>query len=141
MDGGGALVLRLRRRKHRPEGSLLSRRCLCQTHGPGRCPPHRLSPYLSKFKVGERLWGWTPAEFTRLMKRMLSLLLAPDAEKFSLKAFRAVKATELAKAGSALGSILAAGEWKSTAFMRYVDEDAVDASAVLGMVTEASDSE
>ena len=75
------------------------------------------------------------------MKRMLSLLLAPDAEKFSLKAFRAGKATELAKAGSALGSILAAGEWKSTAFMRHVDEDAVDASAVLGMVTEASDSE
>jgi hypothetical protein len=141
IDGSGALVLRLKRRKHRPEGSLLSRRCLCRTRGPSRCPPHRLMPFLEKFKVGERLWAWTPAEFARIMKRMLSLLLTPGADNFSLKAFRAGKATELAKAGSALGTILAAGEWKSTAFMRYVDEDAVDASTVLGMVINASDSD
>jgi hypothetical protein len=72
---------------------------------------------------------------------MLVLLSVPDAEKFSLKAFRAGKATELARSGSALGTILAAGEWRSNAFMRYVDEDAVDSSAVLGMVMDASDSD
>ena len=141
VDDGGALVLRLQRRKHRPQGSLLSRRCLCGTVGPNRCPPHRLGPFLSRKSVGEKLWEWSSSDFKNLVRRLLVLLSVPDAERFSLKAFRAGKATELARSGNALGTILAAGEWRSNAFMRYVDEDAVDSSTVLGMVMDASDSD
>ncbi len=88
-----------------------------------------------------RIWEWSPQEASRLLKRLLLLLLTPGADKFTLKAFRAGKATELAKAGTTLGQILAAGEWKSSAVTRYVDEDALDASALVSMVTEESDGE
>ena len=76
-----------------------------------------------------------------MLRRLLTLLMAPGAERFTLKAFRAGKATELAKAGATLGSILTAGEWKSAAVTRYVDEDALDASAFIGIVAESSDGE
>ena len=141
VDGRGALVLRLRRRKHRPEGSLLSRTCSCRTTGSNRCPPHRLSGFLARFPVGAKLWSWDSQELTRLLKRLLTLLMVPGADKFTFKAFRAGKATELAKAGATLGSILLAGEWKSSAVTRYIDEDALDAPALIGIVADGSDGE
>ena len=141
LDGGGALVLRLQRRRHRSCGSLMSRKCLCRAHGSSRCPTHRLSTVLSQFRAGQRLWNWTAPEFARLVKRLLFLLMTPGAERFTLKAFRAGKATELAKSGATLSAVLAAGEWKSSAFTKYVDEDAVDSATVACMVADCSDGE
>ena len=53
--------------------------------------------------------------------------------------FRAGHATCLAKEGKSLGRILQAGEWKSAAFLSYVDEDAVDSSEFSNLVLDESD--
>ena len=50
---------------------------------------------------------------------------------FSLKAFRAGRATEMIKQNISLGSVLRAGEWRSAAMLRYLAEDEID-SEVLG---------
>ena len=58
----------------------------------------------------------------------------------NLKAFRAGRATSLAAAGSPMGIILAAGEWKSSTFLQYCHANEVSISAVLDVVcTEDED--
>ena len=72
---------------------------------------------------------------------MLTLCATADVAKFTLKAFRAGKATALAASGKSLGTILQAGEWRSSAFMSYVDTDVVDAAQILDQTLGASDEE
>ena len=64
-----------------------------------------------------------------------------QASDFTLKTYRASAATALAACGHSLGDILRAGEWRSSAFLRYVDEDMVDGSSVLAAAIDASDVE
>ena len=63
-----------------------------------------------------------------------TLLGHKDANRCTLKPFRAGRATSLAAAGPPIGVILAAGEWKSSAFLRYCQADEVSVSAVLEVV-------
>ena len=51
------------------------------------------------------------------------------------------RATQMAKDGHSLPSILNAGEWRSAALFNYVDLDAVDAHVALNTVFEVSDAE
>ena len=97
------LHLRLRRRKNRPAGSHLSRPCLCKEVGPHLCT----------------------------LRKFLSLSLVEDSQKFTLKAFRAGRATEMAAQGNALGTILLAGEWSGSAVLRYVNVDAIEEQSFL----------
>ena len=69
------------------------------------------------------------------------MLACDRAEQYSLMAFRAGRATALAAKGVSLGDILRAGEWRSSAFLRYVDEDVVDAAQMLNRIYEVSDGE
>ena len=123
---GQSLFLRLARRKNRPQGSLLRRGCLCSKWGQGRCPVHRLAPYLAMLQQGQPLWPFNAAHFCGWLHRVLMLLSVEGAAKVTLKAFRAGKATALAEAGFSIGEILRAGEWQSRAFLTHIDEDAVD---------------
>lgn len=69
------------------------------------------------------------------------MLGTDGAQRFTLKAFRAGKATELARSGKSLGAILSAGEWRSAAVLRYVDEDVVDAAEMLKTAVDQSSDE
>ena len=40
-----------------------------------------------------------------------------------------------------MGTILQAGEWRSSAFLRYVDEDVVDGASLLARAIDVSDAE
>ena len=80
------------------------------------------------------LFDLTSSSFLKAVRRMLTLLGHKEANKCTLKAFRAGRATSLAAAGSPKGMILAAGEWKSSAFLRYCQADDVSVSAVLEVV-------
>ena len=141
IDTNGALVLRLQRRKHRPQGSLLRRKCLCNKNGPNLCVVHRLQPVLSGLGPGGRLFNYSAVQFLSLVKRFLTQLCVEHAQLFTLKASRAGKATALASAGNSLGLILAAGEWRSRAVLNYVDEDAFDGAQVVAREMDASDCE
>ena len=63
------------------------------------------------------------------------------AETFTLKAFRAGKANALVLAGAPLGQLLAAGEWRSRAVLKYVDEDVFDGARLIAAEMEHSDCE
>ena len=140
VDNSRGLCLRLQRRKHRPNGSFLVRGCSCREVGSTRCPPHRIGPFLTGLEYGQRLWQWSASEWRHLVRRALTQLFVNDAQSFTLKGFRAGKATELARKGLPLGEIMAAGEWKSGAGLRYIDTDAVD-MACFTRVLDTSDSD
>ena len=75
------------------------------------------------------------------IRHVLAGLRVPNPELYTLKMFRAGHATELAKMGKSVGENLQAGEWRSAAFLSYVDEDLVDAAQVLDQVIDDSDME
>ena len=54
------------------------------------------------------------------------------------KAFRAGRATQLAREGKPIHMIMQMGEWRSAAILNYVSADALDASAFWQEVQEES---
>ena len=90
---------------------------------------------------GERLWTSTSHLMLATLRRVLRTAGADRPEEFTFKAFRAGHATALAEEGKSIGDILNAGEWRSAAFLSYVDEDVVDAGQILEQVLDDSDCE
>ena len=133
--------LRLRQRKNRPQGSFLKRACSCHLGSRQLCLPHRLGDFLHGKKVGAKVWTLTSRELLLAIRQVLACLRAATPDLYTLKMFRAGHATELAKSGKSVGDILRAGEWRSAAFLAYVDEDLVDAAQILDHVLEDSDME
>ena len=131
--------LRLARRKNRPKGSWLVRGCKCKVHGLAFCCMHRVATYLAGRPIGAKLFEFTPSVLLSTIQRFLKILEFPRADQLTLKGFRAGRATEMAKRGCSLGTILCAGEWRSAAFLRYVDEDAVDLSVAFEEVMASED--
>ena len=119
--------LRLRRRKHMPAGSVMSRPCICEgSEKSVFCLSHRLGPGLSKLQQGQSLFPFTASQCLKRLRSLLSLLNVPGASCFTFKAFRAGKATALAKSGCPVHIIMNMGQWKSAAMLRYVSPDAFD---------------
>ena len=141
VDGSNALCLRLQRRKNRPQGSLLRRRCTCPANGPRFCVVHRLKPFLAQRQPCEPLWSFDSGAALKRLRRLLTLSQVPAAPEYTFKAFRAGKATALAAAGKSVGTILQAGEWRSAAFLSYVDTDVVDQAQLLDKALGQSDEE
>ena len=96
---------------------------------------------MAALQPGQRLWSWTPGALLGHVRRLLVLLGEVEPNRFTLKAFRAGKATALAAAGHSVGHILLAGEWRSRAFLRYIDEEVIDAAQLLVQTLETSDNE
>ena len=91
---------------------------------------------LDRVATGEKLFQFNGAEFRRILCRLLTLLGHRDASHVTLKSFRAGRATCLAPNGHSIGEILTAGEWKSSAFLRYCQADDLSVSALLNVVLE-----
>ena len=59
LDDYGSLWLRLRRRKNRPQGSLLSAKCQCELLGRQFCPGHRLQQWAAADGVERYEGEWS----------------------------------------------------------------------------------
>ena len=94
---------------------------------------------LPQFQIGQRLWDHTAGAALGVLRRLLSLLGLPEAKFFTWKCVRAGRATDMAAQGCTLGSILGAGEWRSVAMFRYINEQEADAAEVLRQTLDASE--
>ena len=141
VDGSSNACMRLRMRKNRPQGSFLKRPCTCHTTGRQLCVAHRLQDLLHGKPHGARLWASSSHLLLTALRKILKAVNVVHPEEFTFKAFRAGHATALAEEGKSIGDILNAGEWRSAAFLSYIDEDIVDASQVLEQVLCDSDCE
>ena len=94
-DAQKTLWVRLRRRKHRPAGSLLSTPCECP-RSPAHCAACRVARYIEqqRIRVGAPLWpGATPAISLAALQRVLTLLRVAAPTSYTWKAVRAGRAT------------------------------------------------
>ena len=98
------------------------------------CVVHVIQRLLRRTGIGCRLFTYSAFSFLKEVQSTLPLLQVPGAGRFTLKAFRAGRATSLAKSGHPIGVILAAGEWKSAAFARYCHAEDLDVSSVLAEI-------
>jgi len=92
-------------------------------------------------RPGAKIFGHTNHSFVELVRRLLTLLEVEGAARFTLKGFRAGKASALIASGLSLKQTMEAGEWRSLAVASYLDESVIDASRVLAVLDEASDEE
>ena len=139
VDQQGVTSLRLRRRKNRPQGSLLRRPCLCSTVPNPMCIGHRLLTTCGAFVGGQRICQLTASQLLHRLHHLLAVLLVADPSRYKWKAFRAGKASAMAAAGQPLPKILQAGEWRSAAVLHYVDHDLLDAAAFLQELSDDDD--
>ena len=102
---------------------------------------HTVAPVLKEKNIGDKLFDFSSAVFLKQVRRLLTLLGHPSAQQCTLKGFRAGRATSLAAAGSPLGEILAAGEWRSSAFLRYCQTDELSVPGLLAVNLDDDDSE
>ena len=64
-----------------------------------------------------------------------------EANKFTLKGFRAGRATYLAKCGYPLGRIVQEGGWRGASVHSYLQDEAVEPTRALWAIMESSDAE
>ena len=113
-EGVPELIIRLRTRKHRPQGSILRRACACRdykiTKETNTCVVHRMEPLLGQMEVGQQIFASvSAAAHLATLRSLLALLEVPNASKYTWKCFRAGKASALAAAGSSLQLVLQSG--------------------------------
>ena len=103
------------------------------------CIVCRVETLLKDKKIGEVLWELAATKYLQLVKKSLCAL-GYKAEKATLKMFRSGHATHMANEGRPLAVILQAGEWKSKAWLRYVDLNILEQNVLLQKSVD-SDSE
>ena len=97
--------------------------------------------------MGEQIWGFTPKEFLTKCREGLSANgSAVGAQLLSFKSWRAGKATELVRAGAAIGEVLMSGEWSGSTYLHYaqvelLDPNVLDPEKIVLEACEASDEE
>ena len=95
------------------------------------CPIHVLGDWLKGLQPGLRAFAGISAEKARLtLRQWLADLEVPEAELYRLHDFRRGHARDLQASGASLALILAAGEWRSPAFLQYLDKEELENQAV-----------
>ena len=114
--------------------------CRGLKHNAYCCLPCRLQITLAGTKYGEALFTENPAKMMQVIKAH-SRSLSRNAEGVTWKSFRAGHATHLAVSGCSIKVITQAGEWRSRAFLDYIDSDKVDEVVFLNTTMDQSDEE
>ena len=131
--------MQLNRRKNKPQGSRLVRGCWCKECSK-TCPVHVLGPMLDELQHGEKMFpGISAGEALRMLRVMLTALGIAKAQQYRTHDLRRGHAKDLQLSGgltwrvhawrsgwrcvpgAPLWEILAAGEWRSPAFLAYLD--------------------
>ena len=142
MDGD-ELCLKLRKRKNKPWGSLLRRGCWCASSPSALCPVHVVwERFLVNLNVGVAPFALiTAAQARTRLKSYLLALGVADASRFRCHDLRRGHADDLRISGAPLAKLLLYGEWARPAYMRYVDDEALETSAVVQAHIDESSSE
>ena len=138
---GSALALSLKRRKNLPGGTKLLRGCWCR-QSPKTCPVHIAGPYLDRHGEGQGLFaGVTAASALKVLRQLLAVLKVEGAGEYRTHDFRRGHAKDLQQSGAPLWKILEAGQWRSPAFLKYLDMNSLDTELVAQAHCDESDEE
>jgi len=122
-NDNGEVVIWYRRRKHKPNGTVMRRKCTCATTGKTCCLFHRMASHLQNKKPGNLLWDMKKDEFLKMVQEPLQRMGFTASDEMTLKAFRAGKATQMVEDGKPVTELMDAGEWGTSAFTRYLPKE------------------
>ena len=126
-------------RKNKPEGSSIARGCWCR-ESPATCPWHQLAPVLRAARDGEYLFqGITAAKALATLRLLLASVGVAQAGEYRTHDLRRGHALDLQLSGAPLYDILAAGDWKSPAFLQYLDRYQLEQDVVMQAHLDESD--
>ncbi len=116
------------------------RSCWCKESAV-TCPVHVLGPVVQACGNGQRLFSGIPAaEALVVLRVMLGELGVVNPDSYRTHDLRRGHALDLQMSGAPLNIILAAGEWRSPAFMEYMDLNRLEGDVVVqAHVDESSD--
>ena len=136
------LTLRLKRRKNKEGGSVLMRKCWCNSCKI-TCPVHVLGPFLLACGPGAQPFAMHDARSAlQTLRGWLRVLKIEQAANYRTHDLRRGHARDMVQSGARLGEILRAGEWRSAAFLSYLDKDELECNATLeAHLGESSDEE
>ena len=139
---GDEVVLTLACRKNKQQGSRLLRKCWC-SKWPETCPVHVLWEYFAKLREGTQPFrGLRIGAVLANLRGRLKTLEVVGAASFRTHDFRRGHARDLQRQGADLFEILAAGEWRSPAFLKYLSTAELERDVVLqAHLDESSDDE
>ena len=137
---GNRLVLRLKCRKNKPQGSELWRECWCKSCKE-TCPIHVLGEYFKSLPCSAAPFAATsPGQALGLLRDMLFELKVPEAVHYRTHDLRRGHAEDLKLSGATLLENLQAGRWRSPAFLNYLDVNDLESAAVVAAhVNDESD--
>ena len=139
--GHDELVLILARRKNKPQGSRLVRKCWCRECAL-TCPVHVLGPVFKAWPVDIPLFkSVTAAAASKKLREMLKAVGVQGSATYRTHDLRRGHALDLQLSGAPLWQILQAGEWTSPAFLKYLDLHRLDTDFVVQAHAGESDSE
>ena len=82
-----------------------------------------------------------PAQALLALRQLLAALGVPNAKSYRTHDFRRGHAEDLQIGGARLCEILAAGDWRSAAFLIYLNQEKLECDRVVEAQTGFSDSE
>ena len=136
---GGKVCIRLRKRKNKPRGDIITRTCSClrsqgsSRHcGSGFCAVCILWPVVKrKIPVGGRLFSAQIAQRAgEWLRSVLRTLQIKNWDRYTLHCLRRGAARELVERGGTAADLCLAGSWGSNrAFARYLDLRALEGQA------------
>ena len=137
-----AASITLARRKNSRTPVTLTRKCCCESSGKHLCAVHwlrrlrELQPHHSG-----RLFDFTIASFTANLRSCVDDLSLLSLRGVSSHAFRRGMAQDILSLGGSLAVLLRAGDWSSSAYLRYVKVSQPEDAAIAQAVIHVSDSE
>ena len=138
---GTKIALHLKRRKNRPQGSVLVRSCWCKQSA-RTCPFHTFAPVLDAARDAEPLFfGFSSHAALQALREMLRILKVKDADLYRTHDLRRGHALDLQLSGAPLYEILQAGEWRSPAFLQYLDMHRLETCLVVQAHCDDSDAD
>ena len=136
------VMLRLRRRKNRPTGSVMTRQCWCG-QSEISCPVHAIRSIIDMMPGGYQPFKHINGQDVLiLLRKRLGTLGVPHAQTYETKDFRRGHARDLIeRPGGCLKEVMQMGQWKSSALLAYLDPSEVEEKAVVEAHIAESDSE
>ena len=102
-----------------------------------------LGPFFLSFAPGARPFsGFTGSSALHLLRELLANLGVTNASRYRTHDLRRGHARDLQANGSTLREILNAGDWRSPAFLTYLDVNQLEEDAIMeAHIADSSDSQ
>jgi hypothetical protein len=135
-----SVELILKRRKNMINGSKLSRTCWCkQCHV--TCPVHAVKKFVGVYGTDKPFIGISAGEALKVLRFILVQLNVKEAVQYRTHDLRRGHAQDLLESGAPLWTILQAGEWRSPAFLDYLNQHTLERDAIIQAHMDESEAE